>query len=327
MSSLRTLLTLMGALFAALVFSSMLGSSPDNREELADFVDDSSVNAPRAPDVECTPTLSTAQLKEGNTKLHIHVAFDKIYASEGWGKEGRGSGDGSSLNFTQGIRAYLAKLVKNKKLKTFVDVPCGSANWIPPLLAEIRQKNPCFEYRGMDVVKSVIAGNKERFKNDLLSSFDVADVSSAPLPNNPDLILSRDALQHLPINDGINVLENIAKASPRYFVVGSYKGAQNVNVPAAGYYDFDIVAPPFDFPEPIEVAKECCDATGKHPQKYLYLYTRSQLAKIDFDRMKRDASDKMVNGRYGSNLPGGTIIALDAAEAAAKNIKDGKVTY
>ncbi|KAI9024797.1 hypothetical protein DFJ74DRAFT_56848 [Hyaloraphidium curvatum] len=233
------------------------------------------------------------------SKVHIASAFDAVYSKGLWGKEGRGSGDGSSLAFTQGGRAYLEKFVRRNRIRTFADVPCGSAHWIPPLLEAIRKFQPCFAYLGLDVVRTVIEENRRGYGDDPLVRFEVADVSQQPLPR-VDMILSRDALQHLPLADAINVLENIARAQPKFLVVGSYVSRRNKNVAAGGYYDIDLLAPPFNLPSPSEITPECCNPTTQpHPQKYFYTYTTAQLRTFDFKAMRKSLADDMVNGAFG----------------------------
>lgn len=236
----------------------------------------------------CRPTLAD-QLNIGRPKDDINKAFTDIYNTSAWSNEGGGSGAGSSLDYTLGIRTYLADLVESKKLHNMMDIPCGSAFWIPALLDVIRKRDPCFEYVGLDVVAPVIERNKARHWNDTMTSFFAADVSVTKLPRRPDLILSRDALQHLPIKDAINVLENIARARPKYATLGSYMHGVNVDIEPGLYFDINLLAPPFSLPQPLVIAQESPDPNGIYPQKYSLLYTGEMLAKVDFQRMRRDA--------------------------------------
>lgn len=257
-----------------------------------------SINTSAPPSTEtCRPRLAN-ELNVGRPKEEIDKAFTHIYNTSFWSNEGGGSGPGSTLDFTAGIRTYIADLVRREKLRGMMDIPCGAAFWIPALLEAIRKRDPCFEYVGVDVVAPVIERNKARHRGDPLTSFFAADVSVTKLPHRPDLILSRDALQHIPIKDAINVLENIAKAKPKFAMIGSYMNTENVNVPAGGYFDINLLAPPFNLPPPRSIAKESADPKGLHPQKYSMVYTGDMLAKVDFERMKRDAVEKMVNGRF-----------------------------
>jgi hypothetical protein len=56
----------------------------------------------------------------------------------------------------------------------------------------------CIRYTGLDVVRSVVASNMERFSNESQWDFAVHDFT-VKVPPQADLIFCRDALQHLPI--------------------------------------------------------------------------------------------------------------------------------
>lgn len=307
MGAARLLLLLTLGIFASVLWLA--------RPEFVDTEEDASGKV-------CTPTLSGNGETVNTGRKEMTEAFVKIYNESFWGKEGGGSGDGSSLNATAGIRMYLEKLILKEKIKSFADIPCGSAHWIPPLLQAVRRKRPCFEYRGIDIVAHIIEASQKRFEGDPLTSFAVGDVTVTPIPK-AELILSRDAIQHLPIRDGIKLLENVRAANPRFFLVGSYLGKENVNVPTGGYYDVNLVAAPFSLPQPFDIFQETPDPGGKHPQKWLLLYTRAQVQGFDTKRMRVDMETKMINGRFPggmseANLPN---VALDVADKASAYMK------
>ncbi|KNC82842.1 hypothetical protein SARC_04889 [Sphaeroforma arctica JP610] len=54
-------------------------------------------------------------------------------------------------------------------------------------------------YKGVDVVSSVVIMNRVEFAAETTWSFEVRDLETEAIPNGYDLILCRDALQHLPI--------------------------------------------------------------------------------------------------------------------------------
>ena len=52
-----------------------------------------------------------------------------------------------------------------------------------------------------------------------------------PLPQGQDLIFSRDALQHLPLDYAFSFLANVKRSGAKYLLVGSYvDGGANVNI-------------------------------------------------------------------------------------------------
>lgn len=83
-----------------------------------------------------------------------------------------------------------------------LDAPCGSFLWMSIVMknvtAEFRNRGERFRYHGVDVVTDLINTVREKYANlseDL--EFSVCDFSRQDLPQNYDLIFSRDALMHL----------------------------------------------------------------------------------------------------------------------------------
>ena len=83
-----------------------------------------------------------------------------------------------------------------------LDAPCGSFLWMSIVMknvtAEFRSRGEQFRYHGVDVVTDLINTVREKYANlseDL--EFSVCDFSRQDLPQNYDLIFSRDALMHL----------------------------------------------------------------------------------------------------------------------------------
>ena len=174
--------------------------------------------------------------------------------------------------------------------QALLDAPCGSSHWWPPLLQSIREVIPCFRYHGVDVVESVIAASQEQWAADELTTFAVVDVSQQPLGASYDLVLCRDALQHLPLGLAGKVLANIAATNSRLLLVGSYwMDGKNGDVPIGDYYPVNVVKWPFLLPEPEAVFAEKVPGTGppsNQGRKFLLLYTREQLATVDWVELK-----------------------------------------
>ena len=270
------------------------------------------------------PSHSPAGGGGGPRKSDIASVFSSIYSSLRWGGEGEGSGAGSSLRATASTRSLVELLVWRHRVTKLLDAPCGSAHWIPPLLARVREFAPCFEYAGLDVVESVVAANAEKpeFAGDARVRFAVADLSAAgaALPHGFDMILCRDALQHLPLLDAIDVLENFARAAPRLLAVGSYldaaarwaAGPRNKNIETGDYYHITLLEPPFNLTapprweaatgagaagggggagprgraEPIDILDERTPHDDPREHKFLLVYSGEFLASLDFAAMR-----------------------------------------
>lgn len=234
---------------------------------------------------EYPETKDWKHIANGTARPELQGTFSDIYKTNYWdGGAGKGSGVGSEIGATERTRPQLEAFIYKHMVTKFLDAPCGSSNWWPPLLANIRKTIPCFQYRGLDIVPHVVANNSWRFQDDPLTTFGVGDVSMGPLPKGYDAILSRDAMQHLSIPIIIDALEQYAKAEPRYFIIGSYLGQTGKNDLGKdpvnkNSFPINVMNPPFNMTDPIEVMEEgfqgaCGDfAIRWHPQANTYLLT------------------------------------------------------
>ncbi|KAI9033484.1 hypothetical protein DFJ74DRAFT_193690 [Hyaloraphidium curvatum] len=238
----------------------------------------------------------------------VRDAFTGIYANRSWDSDlaGGGSGPGSAPGNTAATRRLLELFFYKRHVTSILDAPCGSSAWWPPLWTAVRRAIPCFRYVGVDVVASVVANSSARHAGDPLTTFRTADVAADPLPRGFDAILSRDALQHLPIATAISALENYARADPRYLLVGSYAPGEytaNWAVQIGGFFRIDLLAPPFSLPEPLEVLEE------GYEDKMLLVYARRQLRGLDFAAMRKRA--KGMTDRKELDPPSWTVPYVD----------------
>jgi len=226
--------------------------------------------------------------------------FDAIYATRAWGADGEGSGFGSTHLVTRGAAAALEMLVHRHGVARLVDAPCGSAHWVPRLLARVRAWVPCFEYVGVDVVASVVAANRAKFAADALSAFAVADLAApdAALPRGADLVLCRDAIQHLPLAAGVAVLETLARARARLVAVGSYAlDDENRDIRAGDYFRVNLARAPFNLTGAIDVLDELSPRGSD--KKFLLLFDGEALARTDFAAMRARVAEFVARGGRG----------------------------
>ncbi|KAI9002867.1 hypothetical protein DFJ74DRAFT_745624 [Hyaloraphidium curvatum] len=237
--------------------------------------------------------------KEGansSARPDLQQGFETIYSDKQWdGGAGGGSGAGSEIGFTQFTRLLIESFIYKHHVRRFLDAPCGASYWWPPLLPQIRSAIPCFEYRGMDIVREVVKNNSRRYEDDPLTSFAVMDVTVGPLPRGYDVILSRDAMQHLPVSAVINAIEQYSKAEPRYLLIGSYlKSGSNYHFEEGVFmpgWPINVMLPPFLMAEPIEILDE------RNGGKYLLAYTGEQLKKLDFAKIRNEWNKMKHSGR------------------------------
>eukprot|EP01041_Mallomonas_annulata_P008966 gene8966-18554_t len=208
--------------------------------------------------------------------------FTNVYAKKLWTSEGGGSGQGSDPAKALSAGYIIALIVYKYGILKFLDAPCGavSESWTRYALNRIHNDINCFKYHGIDVVQPVIEKNTDTFKHEPWMSFTHLDISSkdSSLPMGYDIILSRDALQHLPYKDIAGVLSNYCKTDARYLLVGSYLDSSNSNkdlsqleVSRGECFVINVLEDPFFFPVPLEIFAEKGLNTETNV-KYLLLY-------------------------------------------------------
>ncbi len=193
---------------------------------------------------------------------------------------GPGSGPGSSLRYTEGLRARLPHLLAGYRVKTLLDAPCGELNWILDCDLGIER------YIGMDIAPDIIAHNQARGLPG--REFLCADITRAALPG-ADMMLCRDCLFHLPHADIWRFFRNFAGASIPWLLTSSHLSPRNVSVETPGDFRFlNLLIEPFKLPPPREVLPDYL-AHNKHP-RFLFLWSRAEiigwLAKADLGRTK-----------------------------------------
>jgi len=146
-----------------------------------------------------------SKLEEEIVNTEIQNTFSRIYNTSYWGIDGGGSGGGSSLESTVNTRNSLKEIIKNFKIKSILDAPCGAMVWMSVFLEDIEKEFPDITYHGCDVVPSVIENNQKKFKEKHPNwNFSICDITHTHFPQS-DLILTRQVLQHLPIKKHIRV--------------------------------------------------------------------------------------------------------------------------
>jgi hypothetical protein len=196
----------------------------------------------------------------------VSAIFNDIYQHKRWTNAGGGSGTGSTLAYTVGARHILDEVVQEHDVRSIADIPCGSFHWMSTFMHE----HPQMDYTGVDIVD---LGLSKIHKDDPRLHFIQGDISVKPLPQ-VDLILSRDALQHLPFDIIHRTLQNIQKADPQWFLVGSYPEANqnNTDISIGEYFAIDLQRKPFSLGAPVE------DYPEHTPDaKHLYLYSQAQI--------------------------------------------------
>lgn len=196
------------------------------------------------------------------------TVFDRIYARNVWNGRVSLSGPGSDPNATKMLAGVLSALASELEIESFVNAGCGDDLWTPALPG----------YVGIDGVGLAIARARRRHPE---RTYLVGDIrESVPRGN---LVLLRDVVQHLPLEDGVRILSRIRESGSSWLLASTYSGPSprhpgrvNADVAPGDYYCPDLTAPPFDLPEPERVYPDGFDYDDPtriaDPSKWLGLW-------------------------------------------------------
>lgn len=129
--------------------------------------------------------------------------FSRIYQEGVWSL-GRHdtplSGNGSSMAATEKLRRALPEFINQLGVGKLIDVGCGDFTWMSQLELSCR-------YVGIDIVPWLVERNIAEFAS-ARREFRAEDIVNSPAPKG-DLILCREELFYLSIEDGIAALRNM----------------------------------------------------------------------------------------------------------------------
>lgn len=169
--------------------------------------------------------------------------FSKIFHGNSWRGESR-SGPGSSLAATAPLRSRLPAVFSELGIKTLVDAPCGTAEWITSMTGDLAV------YLGFDIVPELIA--EASLRNDRFDHFFmVADITTTILPK-ADAIFCRDCLVHLPLEVAQTTIENFRASRSAYLMATTFpEHAENKEIPMGAWRPLNLEADPFNLPTPL----------------------------------------------------------------------------
>lgn len=201
------------------------------------------------------------------------VIFETIHRATLWSKGESVSGPGSSLAYTQNLRQELPKLLAKFSIRSIYDAPCGDFNW----MSMVDLETPGIDYRGADIVRVVIEGNRERHRGPR-RRFDVANIISDPFPD-ADLWICRDALFHFSYDDIRRTLQNFAGSNIKYILTTTHlrqgKPFANRDIPTGDYRPIDLFSEPFNFPS--DVLFRITDYIEPYEPREMCLWSRQQI--------------------------------------------------
>src|SRR5437867_4447252 len=181
-----------------------------------------------------------------NRKRSKESIFLEIYRKNLWSNKESYSGPGSDLEHTVVIRKRLPALIKDFRVSSILDIPCGDFHW----MKEVELSNA--SYIGADIVNDIIARNAQLFSNER-RTFIQLDITCDALPK-VDLILCRDLFVHFPNDVIARALNKIKESRSGYLLTTSHSlVTQNCDISTGGFRPINLLLPPFCFPSPIMV--------------------------------------------------------------------------
>jgi SAM-dependent methyltransferase len=194
------------------------------------------------------------------------AAFDKIYREATWGtnadKRGH-SGTGSTLRTTLLYRTFLQDFLATYDIHSVVDAGCG--DW------EFSQTIDWsgIDYKGYDIVESVVANNKKLYEKPNIHFF-VANIVETELPP-ADLLIVKHVLQHLPDADVTKFIAQLPKYKHALITNGVnatlLTAFHKSDIEPGGYRELDITRPPFG----VQGAKVLTYADGIHMHQVVHV--------------------------------------------------------
>jgi hypothetical protein len=194
--------------------------------------------------------------------------FTHHYQRNNWGCSESVSGEGSTLEQTAVIRGALPQLIKDFRIQSMLDIPCGDFNWMKLLDLPIH-------YIGADVVDEIVALNQRRFGKHA-RSFTKLDLTVDALPK-VDLIFCRDCLFHFSYKHIFSALNNAKRSGSGYLLTTTNTQLkQNKNIVTGEFRRLNLQISPFSLPTPLLLINEKCPNPDK-PDKSMGLWRISDL--------------------------------------------------
>ncbi len=217
--------------------------------------------------------LQKAAAAQGGQQELAHV-FSTIFRSNSWESAESRSGPGSTVRYTQSIRANIEKLIAELEINSVLDAACGDFGWMS--LVDMQGAS----YLGMDVVPELIENlEKEYATQDGSRSFVYGDMTQDTLPK-VDLIIARDVLGHLSEENVMKALKNFRDSGARWLLTTTFGDHRpNFDIANGSWRPINLVGAPYNLGQPVARIPELGQWTGSgHADKALGLWDLSQLS-------------------------------------------------
>jgi hypothetical protein len=209
--------------------------------------------------------------KQQGIQASVEEVFSEIHNANHWSNADSSSGNGSELSQTERLREMLPQLLRQLKVETLLDAPCGDFNWMRHVALPVRR------YTGGDIVRAVVERNRAEYGRPGVE-FVHLNILEDDLPA-ADLLLCRDVLVHFSFEDVFRALHNFARSPIQYLLTTTFpEWPDNKDIATGDWRPLNLESAPFHFPKPDYVLNEgCTEAGGKFPDKSLALWHLTKL--------------------------------------------------
>lgn len=277
------------------------------------------VSPEATPPMATLPAAPQAAVGDGNSQVcslmvepcHVDSSgtfaaqtFGDIYVRNSWGsreqelgthtKSGKGSDMKGAFDWITGLTKFFNQY---PELQTIADIPSGDMGW----QMAVRHLNTAKLYFGGDIAKSVAEDNARRYKshgNKILQHWDLHSCGAPKwhttcdlTPYSFDVIMIRDALQHISIDKVQEILRKvILESGAKWFITSSYPGSDTLRSDSGacstdenlfcskgamprgdgGWYPIALDCAPFRFPAPYSKTKS--HSTFPIENDFMYVY-------------------------------------------------------
>lgn len=203
--------------------------------------------------------------------LDLKERFAHIYQTNLWGSDESISGSGSAVDQTRAIRAQLPVLLRELKVASMLDLPCGDFGW----MREVDLSG--VEYWGGDIVADLVARHEGDFGG-TGRRFAVLDLTRDSLPE-VDLVFCRDCLVHLSFKHIWDAISNLKASGSRWLLTTTFPDhLENCDIDDGDWRLLNLERAPFRFPPPTALLNEgCTEHDGAFADKSLGLWRIAEL--------------------------------------------------
>lgn len=214
--------------------------------------------------------------RAGRTNIEAAEQFVEFGIQErSKGNRESASGPGSSQLSTVEVSDMILQCVRDRSVKSVLDLGCGDWNWMRHLM--VRNEFAAVHYEGWESH----AGLVETLNADFGSEsrvFKQQDIFAGQIPAS-DLVICRDVLFHVDIELAARLIEELKSSGCRYFVSTSFSDqVSNTNIrkyldiDGWGFYQINLEIAPFRLADCLiqKVEEKHCADAGQ--RRYVCLF-------------------------------------------------------